>query len=102
MHTVWVITERSEHHPKPGLLSTRLRKKKMVGTSGVLEEDFNQVIQERTKAMSQVGFQTLPGRNNDSSDEDNDNLIFTSNNNPMFAKTNKQLEQREKDHISMM
>lgn len=52
--------------------------------------------------MSQIGFQTSPRRDNDSSDEEDDNLVFTSNRDLVFAKIKMQLDQLEKEHISMM
>ena len=55
----------------------------------MLEKDLNQAIQERVKAMFQVGFQTPPRRNNDSSDEENDNLVFTSNKDLVLTKIKK-------------
>ncbi|XP_039130899.1 uncharacterized protein LOC120267304 [Dioscorea cayenensis subsp. rotundata] len=107
VHTVRVIIEGSEHPPEPERPFTRLRKKITVGTSSMQEEDLNQVLQERAqeraKSFAQaVGFETPPRRNNDSIEEEDDNLIFTSNKDPVFARLKKQLDQREKDHISMM
>ena len=99
VHTVRVITEGSEHPVEPERPFTRLRKKTTIGTSSMPEEDPIQAIQERGKAMS---FQASPRRNDDSTDEENDNLVFTSNRDPVLAKIKKQLDQREKDHISMM
>ena len=49
-----------------------------------------------------MSFQASPRRNNDSTDGEDDNLVFTSNIDPVLAKIKKQLNQREKDHISMM
>lgn len=43
------------------------------------EEDFNHATQKRGKAMSYVGFQISLTRNNGSSDEEDDNIVFTSN-----------------------
>ena len=63
VHTVRVITEGSEHPAEPHRPFMRLRKKTTSSTSGMLEEDPNQVIQERGKAMS---FQASPRRNDDS------------------------------------
>ncbi|XP_039144879.1 uncharacterized protein LOC120282187 [Dioscorea cayenensis subsp. rotundata] len=107
VHTLRVITEGSKHPPELERPFTRLRKKTKVGTSGIQQEDFDQILQERAheraKSFSQAArFQTPPRRNNDSSEEEDDNLIFTLNKDPVFARLKKQLDQREKDHISMM
>ncbi|KAH7691876.1 Retrotransposon gag domain-containing protein [Dioscorea alata] len=72
-----------------------LRMVKENSTTGELRSQQNNI-------KKGAGFQTAPRRNNDSSEEKDDNLIFTSNKDPMFAKLKKQLDQREKDHISMM
>ena len=86
VHTVGVIIEGSKHLPEAERLFTRLRKKTMVGTSDMPEEDFNQAIQERAKTISQAGFQTPLRRSNDSSDGENDNLVFRSNKDLILAK----------------
>ena len=86
VHTVWVITEGSKHPAGPERPFTRLRKKMTISTSGMPEEDPNQVIQERGKAMS---FQASPRRNDDSTDEEDDNIVFTSNEDPLLAKIKK-------------
>lgn len=52
--------------------------------------------------MSQAGFQTSPRRNYDSSDDKDDNLVFTPNRDPTFVKIKYQLDQHEKEHISMV
>ena len=90
VHTVRVITEGSKDPAEPERPFTRLRKKMTISTSGISEEDPNQVIQERGKAMS---FQASPRRNDDSTDGEDDNLVFTSNIDPVLAKIKKQLDQ---------
>ena len=52
VHTVQVITEGSEHPAEPEHPFTRFRKKTTISTNGMLEEDPNQAIQERGKAIS--------------------------------------------------
>ena len=49
-----------------------------------------------------MSFQNSPRRNKDSTDKENDNLIFTSNKDLVLAKIKKLLDQREKDHKSKM
>ena len=49
-----------------------------------------------------MSFQASPRRNDDSTDEEDGDLVFTSNKDPVLAKVKKQLDQREKVHISMM
>ena len=63
------------------------------------EKDPIQAMQEKGKAMS---FQASPRRNDNSTDGEDDNLVFTSNKDPVLAKIKKQLDQCEKNHISMM
>ena len=41
-------------------------------------------------------------RNDGSTDGEDDNLVFTSNKDPVLVKIKRQLDQRKKDHISMM
>ena len=65
-----------------------------ISTGGMPEEDPIQAIQERGKAMA---FQVSPTRNDDSTDGEDDNLVLTSNKDPVLAKIKKQL-----DHISNM
>ena len=86
VHTVRVITEGSEHPAEPDRPFMRLRKKTTSSTSGMLEEDPNQVIQERGKAMS---FQASPRRNDDLTDGEDDNHVFTSNKDRVLAKIKK-------------
>ena len=62
----------------------------MIGTSGMPEEDPIQAIQERGKAMS---FQLSPRKNDDSTNGEDDNLVFTSNRDPVLVKIKKQLDQ---------
>ena len=50
------------------------------------EEDPIQAIQERGKAMS---CQASPRRNDGLADEEDDNLVFTSNKDPILQKTKK-------------
>lgn len=102
VHTVWLITEGSKHLLQPECPFTRQRKKRHVGTSGILEEDFNHTVQERARIMLEAGFHTPLRKKNNSSDKEDDNLIFTPNKDPLLAKIKKQLAQQEKDHISMM
>ena len=71
----------------------------MIGISGMSEGNPIQAMQERGKTMS---FQAYPRRNDDSTDGEDDNLVFTSNKDRVLAKIKKQLDQHEKDHISMM
>ena len=63
IHTIRVITEGSEHEAEPKHPFNRLGKKTTIGISGMPEENPDQAIQERRKAMS---FQTSPRRNDDS------------------------------------
>ena len=49
-----------------------------------------------------MSFQASLRRNDDLTDGEDDNLVFTSNKDLVLAKIRKQLEQRENDHISMM
>ena len=44
VHTVWVITEGSEHPAEPDRPFTWLRKKSTISISGMPKEDPNQVI----------------------------------------------------------
>ena len=86
VYTVWVITEGLEHPLEAEPSLTKPRKKTMVCTSDMSEENFNKVILERAKAISQVGFQTFPWRDSDSSDEEDDILAYTFNKDPVLAK----------------
>lgn len=79
IHTLRVITKGLEHPPKPKCPFIELGEKMIIGTSGMPEEDFNYATQKRRKAISYARFKISPTRNNDSSDEENDNLVFTSN-----------------------
>ena len=99
VHNVWVITKGSEHPAEPKRPFARLGKKMTIGTSSMLRKDPTQTIQERGKAMS---FQTSPRRNIDLSDEEDNNLVFTSNKDLVLVKIKKFVDQREKNHISMM
>lgn len=79
-----------------------MRKKTIIHPSDIIDEDLNQVAHEKANAMSEANFHTPPRRKNNLSDKEDDNLIFTSNKDPMCAKLKKQLDQQENYHISMM
>ena len=91
VHTVRVITEGSEYPAEGERPFNRLRKKMIISRRRMPKEDPNQAIQERGKAMS---FQTSPRGNNDSTDEEDGNLVFTSSKVPVLAKIKKQLDQQ--------
>lgn len=86
------ITKGLEHPPKIVCPFTRLRKKTMVGTSGISEEDFNEAIQEKGKHISQIGFQTPRKWNNDSSDKEDFTIVFTSNKDLVLVKNRKHFD----------
>lgn len=65
----------------------------MLSTCGTPEEDLNQVIQEKGKVISQTRFQTPLRRNSDSSDEEDDNIVFRSNKDQVLVKIKNQLDQ---------
>lgn len=85
-----MIPTRSKHPPEVDHPFTRVRKKTMVSTSGMLE-DLNQVMQ-KNQVYIPMGVSTPPRRNNDSIDEEDDNLVFTSNKDLAPVKIKKQLD----------